>query len=327
MSNTLSLALVILAMTISGMLLYRVLHARRIAVRIIGGLAVGLPALVLALFSMLGVRGMIRMRSTSSFSVPPAGSPSTAEQIARGQYIAGVACVGCHGDKEKFPLSGGRDMAAEIPIPIGSLVAANITPGGLLKELSDDDLFRVLRYGYDKNGRQLVMMSQLATHQLSDDDTRAVIAYLRSQPAVETSFDGGDRLNLLGVALLHGAGMLTSPHVETGVIVAPPAAENAEYGKYVAAIGDCRSCHGPDMLGVEAAGMTPPSPNPRPAVAQWTKEQFIGAMRSGVRPDGRKFALAMPWQAAAAMTDSDLAALYAYLRAPAAVVGSSTASR
>jgi hypothetical protein len=40
-------------------------------------------------------------------------------------------------------------------------------------------------------------------------------------------------------------------------------------------------------------------------------------MRTGVKPDGVPFPDSMPWQNAAAMTDDDLAALYAYITAPA----------
>ena len=54
--------------------------------------------------------------------------------------------------------------------------------------------------------------------------------------------------------------------------------------------------------------------NPRPLVATLTVEQFIERMRTGKRPGGSE--IDMPWRNAAAMTDEDLAALYAYLTAP-----------
>jgi hypothetical protein len=58
---------------------------------------------------------------------------------------------------------------------------------------------------------------------LSDDDTRAVIAYIRSVPtAGEQTPNPPDQLNLLGVALL-SAGMLPSGKpVITSSITAPP---------------------------------------------------------------------------------------------------------
>ena len=62
--------------------------------------------------------------------------------------------------------------------------------------------------------------------------------------------------------------------------------------------------------------MSPAVPNPRPIIATWTREQFVQTMRTGMRPGGAAFTEGMPWQNAAKMTDDDLAALYAYLKAP-----------
>ena len=44
-------------------------------------------------------------------------------------------------------------------MPIGSMVSANLTPGGVLKERTDGELFRVLRHGIAKDGTLSVMMS------------------------------------------------------------------------------------------------------------------------------------------------------------------------
>ena len=42
--------------------------------------------------------------------------------------------------------------------------------------------------------------------------------------------------------------------------------------------------------------------------------QIIAAIRTGVRPDGRELAPIMPWRDLAALTDSDVNALVAYLK-------------
>ena len=110
--------------------------------------------------------------------------------------------------------------------------------------------------------------------------------------------------------------MLPAPTPIEGVITAPPKGATPEYGKYVATLGDCRGCHGPDMTGVEASALGPAVPSPRPTIGTWTQAQFVQTMRTGVRPNGAAFTEGMPWQAAAKMTDDDLAALYAYLKAP-----------
>jgi mono/diheme cytochrome c family protein len=93
--------------------------------------------------------------------------------------------VGCHtanalaGNRE-FPLSGGADFSGDIPLPIGKIVAANLTPGGVLADRTDGELFRAIRHGYGK-GQRAGMMTFMPFRQLSDEDTEALIAFLRSQ--------------------------------------------------------------------------------------------------------------------------------------------------
>jgi hypothetical protein len=70
------------------------------------------------------------------------------------------------------------------------------------------------------------------------------------------------------------------------------------------------------MSGAPATAMSPAAPNPRPAVATWTQDEFVRTMRTGVRPGGAPFSAAMPFRNAAGMTDEDRAALYLYLTAP-----------
>jgi mono/diheme cytochrome c family protein len=250
--------------------------------------------------------------------VPPAPAPDlqvegTPEQVARGEYLVNVACRGCHSADTSgaFLLTGGVDFAGEIPLPIGHFVAANLTPGGILAERTDGELFRAIRHGYGKRERA-GFMSFMPYRQLSDEDTKAIIAFLRAQPPATTPTNGGDQINVLGAILLYGLGVYPFPETTDGVITAPPRGETPEYGKYVATFGECRGCHGPDMTGMAATAVSEAVVNPRPTVALWTPEAFIQTMRTGIRPNG--VPLQMPWRNAAAMSDEDLRALYAYLR-------------
>jgi cytochrome c553 len=196
------------------------------------------------------------------------------------------------------------------------MVASNITPGGVLKERTDGELFRAIRHGYGKDGTLLIMMSILPYRQLSDADTKALIAFLRSQPAAEGTPNGGDDVNLLA-AILFGAGMFPQPDpINKNPITAPAKGVNAEYGKYVATFGDCRGCHGPNMTGTPPNSAQPEGvPNPRPIVGTWTREQFIQTMRTGNKPTGQAFPKTMPWKNASRMNDEDLSALYEYIKA------------
>ena len=308
--------LVLIAITVgAGWLTFRAWKAKRWFVKWPGVIVSGLLTLVFALVVFVSGSGLAKMYVPTSEPAPNLKVEGTPEQIARGKYLAYIGCAGCHGTNEEFPLTGGTDFAQEIPMPIGSIVSANLTPGGVLKDRTDGELFRVIRHGIAKDGKLLAMMANMPYRQLSDDDTKSLIAFLRSQPAVETKTNGGDDLNLLG-AFLFGAGMFPAGDpITQGVINAPAKGINAEYGKYVATFGECRGCHGPNMTGTPPSDLDPKGvPNPRPIVGTWTREQFAQTMRTGVRPNGVKFAERMPWKNASRMTDDDLSALYEYIK-------------
>ena len=98
------------------------------------------------------------------------------------------------------------DIGEHFPFPVGSFVSSNLTPAGRLKHWSDGEIFRAIRNGVDANGRWLIVMSYTNAGKLSDDDTQALIAYIRSQPATgEQTANPPDQLNLLGAIML-GAG-------------------------------------------------------------------------------------------------------------------------
>lgn len=295
-------------------LVVRSLRARRLLWKIVGVLAGGVLTLLFGAVAFFGGKGLWAMYVPVG-EVPDLKVESTPEQIARGEYLAAIACLGCHGENgtDEMPLSGGFDLSAEVALPIGQMISQNITPGGILKKRSDGELFRVLRYGYNGDNQISAVMSSLPYREMSDEDLIAIIAYLRSLEPVETIGERGSRLNYLA-AVLVGAGMIPLREPIHGVVTAPPRGETAEYGKYVATFGDCRNCHGPDMTGTPPSVLVPEGyPNPRPIVATWTLDQFKLTMRTGLRPTG--LALNMPWKNASHMDDQDLAALYAYLRA------------
>ncbi|CAG1002615.1 partial Fructose dehydrogenase cytochrome subunit, partial [Gammaproteobacteria bacterium] len=294
-----------------GWLTYRAARAKSWLVKIPGVLFAGLLTLVFLFVVFVAGKGLALFYMPPSEPVSNLKVEGTPAQIARGKYVAYIACAGCHGTKGEFPLTGGTDLAAEIPMPIGSLVASNLTPGGVLKNRTDGELFRVIRHGVAQDGKLSIFMSFMPYRQLSDDDTQAVIAFLRSQPAAEGTPNGGDDPNLLA-AILFGAGMFPNPDpINKNAITAPAKGVNAEYGKYVATFGECRGCHGPDMTGSPPNPAQPDGvPNPRPIVGTWSREQFAQTMRTGVKPGGVKFLATMPWTNASRMDDTDLSALY-----------------
>lgn len=313
--NMVSLLVLVALAVLFAWLAKRAWGAKQWFVKFPGVILAGLLALVFLLVAFLAGKGMAMVYLPASEPVPNLKVEGTPEQIARGKYLAYIDCVGCHGVKEEFPMSGGMDLSAEIPMPIGSFVATNLTPGGVLKDRTDGELFRAIRHGIAKDGKLLAFMSLMPARQLSDDDTKALIAFFRSQPAVATPTNGGDDPNLLG-AILFGAGMFPPPDpINKNPIVAPVKGVTAEYGKYVATFGGCRGCHGPDMTGTPPSSLDPAGvPNPRPIVGTWTREQFVQTMRTGKKPTGEAFPDTMPWKNASRMTDEDLFALYEYIK-------------
>lgn len=107
-----------------------------------------------------------------------------------------------------------------------------------------------------------------------------------------------------------------------------------ERGKYIATIGGCLDCHTPgyflgkpDMshylagsdvgfkvgdLGIFVGPNL--TSDKETGLGAWTDAQIAAALTTGVRPDGRILAPIMPWRSFAKMTQSDTAALIAFLR-------------
>ena len=101
---------------------------------------------------------------------------------------------------------------------------------------------------------------------------------------------------------------------------------------------DCTGCHTPGALvgrpdtdrylagsdvgfGTPAGILYPPNltPDPDTGLGRWTDAEIARAIRQGVRPDGRPLVPVMPWPSYSALTESDTAAVVAYLRTLRAV--------
>lgn len=321
--NFLWVALFVGLAVLCGWLTWRAIRAKKLWVKIVGGIGAGLLTLLFVLIAFTGGKGIASVYFPGAQPAPAMTVAATPDQVARGEYLVNLSCIGCHSavtpdgmPSEAHPLTGGWNIAAAEGFGfMGDMITENLTPGGKLANYSDGELFRVLRHGINRDGQMLGFMALLPYAQLSDDDTQAIIAYLRSLPAAPSPGASGDNLNYLGM-LLYGSGMFPLPEPAAAEVTAPPSGVTAEYGKYVATFGECRGCHGPDATGTAASAMGPAIPNPRTLVGTLSQDQFFAMMRSGVKPDGVAFPETMPWQNASKMTDDDLAALYAYLTAP-----------
>jgi mono/diheme cytochrome c family protein len=98
----------------------------------------------------------------------------------------------------------------------------------------------------------------------------------------------------------------------------------------IVACGNCHTMQGPEgPVGPELAGRTEPieepgvfnaypdniTPDPQTGIGNWTDEELIRAIREGLRPDGTIIGPPMPITLYRHLSDSDVQAIVAYLRA------------
>ncbi len=238
-----------------------------------------------------------------------AGTP---DQVARGARFS-VFCPLCHSPTGKPPLVG-QNFANGGP-PVGTLYASNLTPAGEIKDWSDGDIIHAIREGVHKTGRSLIIMPSEVFRNLSDGDVQAIVAYLRSQPAVEPNTPA-TKLNVIG-ALFIGAGLplISAQPPITQPIVAPAEGVSADYGRYLVSILGCGLCHGENLRGRKSGGPGPPGgPNLTLILPPWSVEDFIHTLRTGVDPYHHTLAEGMPWKEISTFaSDDDLKAIYTYL--------------
>jgi mono/diheme cytochrome c family protein len=302
-----------ISVTANVLLIWSGFRAWRIKNAFLKWSSVSLAALlstVATAISVLLVVGLFKLHARTAPAVALNISP-TSEQIQRGEEISNGFCSGCH--SKTGTLTGGNNVADDLPVPVGAFVSSNLTPAGPVSRWSDGEVFRAIRNGVDRDGRWLMIMSYTNAGKLSDDDTKAVIAYLRHlSPAGQQTPNPPDRLNPLGMLML-GAGMLpTGKPISHETITAPPKAPTAVYGEYILSYQDCRECHGKDLSGGVPGQLAPLGPSLH-LVKDWKLEEFIATMRNGVDPNGHEIGKQMPWKPIGRMSNEELGAIYEYL--------------
>lgn len=233
--------------------------------------------------------------------------------ISRGEAIART-CAGCHSSNGQLPLAGQDFLGENSGPPMGTLWAANLTPAHL-GSWSDGEIVRAIREGVGRDGRSLMIMPAGAFRNLSDDDVLALVAYLRSQPAVEPS-SPPRQLNVLGAIMLATVipdHILTAQPPHTEPVIAPPRAATAAYGGYLILLG-CQHCHGTDFRGSPGGDGPPPSPSLVGFAKTHTVAEFVSTLRTGVKPNGTPLNEEMPWRDLEKFSDDDFAAMALYLQ-------------
>lgn len=280
-----------------------------------GMIGLGIVGILLSVFAILagmGAWSIYAPRGNEVREVTVAGTPG---QIARGEEIVRSVCSGCHGEPPLYepPLTGGPNLFADIPMPIGSAMPPNLTPAGRIDDWTDGELQRAIREGTYPNGHRMPVMSSGTFRHFSQEDLDSIVAFLRSQPATEGSYEPKQQLTILALAFAT-MGMLPLKDAPESNVPPPAVAKGptVDYGRYIVQYTDCALCHGETLEG-GAGGLLPSGPTLRPAGA-WSPEQFINTMRTGVNPAGEQLdPNEMPWQEFGRLDDTSLTAIHAYL--------------
>jgi mono/diheme cytochrome c family protein len=286
----------------------------------LGIVLAGLVIVVLATAGVLYGLGWSKLNKVYPVSASALTLPTDPAAIERGRHLVETVslCGSCHGPD----LSGGIlfEVAA-----LGSFPAPNLTrgEGGVGRALTDSDWVRALRHGVDSEGRTLAFMPSNHFYYYSDSDLAAVIAYVKSAPPVDNVMPPLT-LTPLGYLLTGMGGFDSELRAEqidhtAPRPPAPPPGPSAEYGQYLVRVGICSECHGEGLVGRTAAQAergAPAGPNLTRGgeLIGWSEEDYLKALRTGVKPSGSQMSDEMPWKQIGQMSDEELHAIWLYLQ-------------
>jgi len=241
--------------------------------------------------------------------------------LERGTYLMDgiVACGNCHiarGEKGRPLPERGLSGGLVIEEDFGKSVAPNITPDpetGIGK-WTDAQLARAIREGIRPDGSVIGPPMPIEFYRgISDQDLKAIIAYLRAQKPVKNAVAKSEY------------------RIKLPASYGPPIRKKMSRGEYLAGpLGHCMECHTPrvkgrnDMTRVGAGGNAFPGPwgvsvarNLTPhesGLKDWRDREIERAIREGVRKDGTPLKPPMAYDWYKNINDADMKALIAYLR-------------
>lgn len=238
--------------------------------------------------------------------------PGDSASYQKGKHIAGNrGCMGCHGAN-----LGGHEVFMPEGSPVGTLAAGNITGGEGGIQYTDADWIRLLRHGINKEGKSAWFMPSQEVCHLSNEEMGELICFLKQQPPVNNKMPE-KKIKPLGRLLvffdkfpLFPAEMIDHNATYKEVI---ETAVTPEYGAYLAT--SCGGCHSLNYKGAPSHGPDqPPIPDISSTgdVSKWSEAEFLTAMHTGKRPDGKQLSEAMPFKYFT-YTDDELKAIYAFL--------------
>ena len=282
------------------------------------GITVGV--LVFVVVSFVGFQLFRYGRAVAKvYDVPPVDVVASTDSavLARGKHLALSigACTACHG-----PLLGGQ-LVDDLG-PIGVMHAPNLTSGvgGVSNDYTDGEFARAVRHGIKHDGRTVLFMPSQEFNWWPDEDLVALVSYIRKVPPIDNEVPPSsvgllgkllDRFDFLAITI---AARIDQEADRSDV---PDPEPTAAYGQYLAMA--CMGCHGENLSGGRIPGAPASLPTPanltmhETGLADWTQEDFVKLLNTGVRPDGSEVDPFMGVASTRAMNDVEKAALWAYL--------------
>jgi len=289
------------------------------------------------LFLIVGVTVATALRQHMTYDAPYPNIKASTDTaiIAKGRHIVlGPGhCVDCHSPVRNVDsvLKLGQDPALSggmpFKLPFGTVFTRNLTSDATtgIGRYTDGEIARVLRHSVKANGEMVLPF--MPFQNMSDEDLTAVISYLRSTKPVKNNVPDHD-WNVMGNFIKAFLLKPVGPSERIKEVVA--ADTTANYGRHlVMAVANCNECHTKrngigDYVGAPLAGGTTfeekgkptlVSPNLTPdpetgRITNWSQEAFIKRFRMGkLIPYSH-----MPWESYGRMNDTELKAIYNYLR-------------
>jgi mono/diheme cytochrome c family protein len=260
-----------------------------------------------------------------------AGRASAQDLVARGSYLVNglLTCGNCHtprGPGGVFnmakQLSGGPQTFDEEAFTVKG---ANITPDKEtgIGNWSADDIKRTLRTGIRPNGVPLAPIMPYAFYKVfTDADLDAVVAYVRSVPAVS---------NKVQAPVYKAAFHPVSPPGADKPMTAADMRDPVKRGFYLATIAHCMECHTPmvngrhDFANMGKGGQEFKGPwgvvksrnitsSKSKGIGGWSDAEIKRAITKGISKDGSKLIGPMGFPLYAKVNEADIDAIVAYLR-------------
>ena len=259
---------------------------------------------------------------------------SEKDRVKRGRYVFALAGgCGCHTAEGGPTNAGGRPLKT----PFGTFYGTNITPDPThgIGKWTDKELIDGIRLGMRLDGSVMSpVMPYPAFSGMSDEDVSALVAYLRTLPAVAWANQPHNvsiPLSSVGNRIWHWLFFTQT----TAPVQAPQ--EGIERGRYISEhIAHCQECHTPRTLwgtldrsrdlagnpsGIDGEVTPNITPDRETGVGEWSEDDMVSLLKTGFLPnmDNVQGLMALviegvPEGGYKDMTDADALAVTQYLK-------------